>query len=228
MSCLEEKKGGGGQRSSLPGNAALSPPPTPTLSPSFPLSGVKAGAAEGGVTASVDAAADSAGLLELDSSTFWPFINDTAGDALVVVDFFTTWCGPCKLMMPKLAAMSAARGGRMLAVKFECNAANKEIGKELGIKSVPTFQLWKVRRGERRGGGRVGGGGGMDRNGKRERAGRLRRARARLSFFSFFLTSSLFLSLLSLPLKSTQSGEKVAVMTGAKPDELEKLIDEHL
>ena len=51
---------------------------------------------------------------------------------------------------------------------------------------------------------------------------------ALLSFFSFFLTSSLFLSLLSLPPKSTQSGEKVAVMTGAKPDELEKLIDEHL
>lgn len=131
---------------------------------------VKTGASAeggGGVTASMDAAAESAGLLELDANTFWPFIKETAGDALVVVDFYTTWCGPCKLMMPKLAAMSAARGGKMVAVKFECNAANKEVGKELGIKSVPTFQLWK-------------------------------------------------------------GGEKVAVMTGAKPDELEKLIDEHL
>jgi len=133
---------------------------------------VKTGAStpEGGgapVTASVDAAADSAGLLELDATTFWPFIKETAGDALVVVDFFTTWCGPCKLMMPKLAAMSAARGGKMVAVKFECNAANKDVGKEVGIKSVPTFQLYK-------------------------------------------------------------SGEKVATMTGAKPDELEKLIDANL
>ena len=143
--------GGGGLCSSLPRGGASAHQPHSLSLPPPPLSGVKAaaseGAAGGSVTASVDAAADSAGLLELNAETFWPFIKETAGPALVVVDFFTTWCGPCKLMMPKLAAMSAARGGKMIAVKFECNAANKEIGKELGIKSVPTFQLWKVRRG---------------------------------------------------------------------------------
>ena len=29
-----------------------------------------------------------------------------AGDSLMVVDFATTWCGPCKVMEPKMNAMS--------------------------------------------------------------------------------------------------------------------------
>jgi len=120
--------------------------------------------------ASSDAATattEASGLTELDSANFWKFIKEDAGPALVVVDFYTTWCGPCKLMMPKLVEFSAARGGKMVGAKFECNAKNKDLGKELEVRSVPTFQLYK-------------------------------------------------------------GGVKVATMTGAKPDDLEKLIDEHM
>jgi hypothetical protein len=113
-------------------------------------------------------------------------------------------------MMPKLAAMSAARGGKMIAVKFECNAANKDIGKELGIKSVPTFQLWKVWEERERGLGEKRGGG---------------RGEAASPLFACGCSLN---SLLVSPLLQQQSGEKVAVMTGAKPDDLEKLIDANL
>lgn len=117
--------------------------------------------------AATAATAETSGLTELDSSNFWKFIKEDAGSSLVVVDFYTTWCGPCKLMMPKLVEFSAARGGKMVGAKFECNAKNKDLGKELEVRSVPTFQLYK-------------------------------------------------------------GGVKVATMTGAKPDDLEKLIDEHM
>ena len=126
-----------------------------------------ASAASSSDAATAATTADTSGLTELDSTNFWKFIKEDAGPALVVVDFYTTWCGPCKLMMPKLVEFSAARGGKMVGAKFECSAKNKDLGKELEVRSVPTFQLYK-------------------------------------------------------------GGVKVATMTGAKPDELEKLIDEHM
>uniref|UniRef100_A0A383W1D9 Thioredoxin domain-containing protein n=1 Tax=Tetradesmus obliquus TaxID=3088 RepID=A0A383W1D9_TETOB len=88
------------------------------------------------------------GLLELNKETFDDYIS-AAGDVLVVVDFFTEWCGPCKLIYPQLVALSEALAPAAVIVKFNCNQANKELAKTLGIKVAPTFQLY-------RGGAKVG------------------------------------------------------------------------
>lgn len=44
------------------------------------------------------------------------------------------WCGPCKLIYPELVKLSAELAPRAVIVKFNCNQANKELAKALGIK----------------------------------------------------------------------------------------------
>ena len=83
-------------------------------------------------------------LRELNASEYYPFLEEEAGSNLVVVDFYTDWCGPCKLMYPELVLMQEQwRDRGVLFVKFNCNAANKEIGKAVNIRTVPTFILYK-------------------------------------------------------------------------------------
>jgi thioredoxin 1 len=81
-------------------------------------------------------------LVELNKDTFQPFL-DAAGDKLVVVDFFTDWCGPCKLIYPQLVTLSAELEPAATIAKFNCNQNNKELAKALGIKVAPTFHLYK-------------------------------------------------------------------------------------
>jgi thioredoxin 1 len=42
---------------------------------------------------------------------------NAAGDALVVIDFFATWCGPCKVIAPKLEEFANAYSGKVIVVK---------------------------------------------------------------------------------------------------------------
>lgn len=81
-------------------------------------------------------------LQELNSKNFKSFLEE-AGSTLVVVDFYTDWCGPCKVMLPHLEQLSGELGDTAKVVKFNCNKDNKEMGKELGIKVAPTFHLYK-------------------------------------------------------------------------------------
>eukprot|EP00898_Chlorokybus_atmophyticus_P004884 jgi/Chlat1/5397/Chrsp35S05301 len=85
-------------------------------------------------------------IREINKDNFHEMVR-SAGTKLVVVDFFTDWCGPCKLMYPKLVELSKDYAGRVTFFKFNCNQYNKPIAKELEIKVVPTFHVYK--RGER-------------------------------------------------------------------------------
>jgi thioredoxin 1 len=81
-------------------------------------------------------------LRELNSEEFYPFIEG-AGEKLVVIDFYTDWCGPCKVMLPLLEELAEELSDKIDIVKFNCNAKNKELGKTLNVKVAPTFHLYK-------------------------------------------------------------------------------------
>eukprot|EP01026_Neomeris_dumetosa_P028884 TRINITY_DN23407_c0_g1_i1.p1 TRINITY_DN23407_c0_g1~~TRINITY_DN23407_c0_g1_i1.p1 ORF type:complete len:170 (+),score=19.08 TRINITY_DN23407_c0_g1_i1:53-511(+) len=82
-------------------------------------------------------------LLEINKDNFYEYIGE-GKNGLVVVDFFTDWCGPCKLIYPSLVEMNEGYGDAVNIVKFNCNAYNKDLGKELKIRVAPTFHLYKA------------------------------------------------------------------------------------
>lgn len=63
----------------------------------------------------------------------------------VLVDFFATWCQPCKMMHPILEQVKAALGDRIRIIKVDVDK-HGTIANQYRIQSVPTLMLF--RRGE--------------------------------------------------------------------------------
>ncbi|XP_059665607.1 thioredoxin F-type, chloroplastic-like [Cornus florida] len=94
------------------------------------------------VSSSLDTAGPVVGqVTEVNKDTFWPLVN-AAGDKAVVVDMYTQWCGPCKVMAPKFQELSE-KYLDVVFLKLDCNKDNKPLAKELGIRVVPTFKILK-------------------------------------------------------------------------------------
>ena len=68
---------------------------------------------------------------------------DEAGDALVVVDFFAEWCGPCKKIAPTLEQLARSTPpSKVLFYKVDVDRA-RELAAAQGVKSMPTLQFFK-------------------------------------------------------------------------------------
>jgi len=64
-----------------------------------------------------------------------------AGDKLVVIDFYATWCGPCKVIAPKIAEM-AQQMADVVFLKVDVDEAEEVAGK-YEISAMPTFKFIK-------------------------------------------------------------------------------------
>ena len=72
-------------------------------------------------------------------SKFNELIN---GDNLVLVDFYATWCSPCKLLAPNLVAAKEELGNKVSIIKIDVDA-NQEAAAVYQVRSVPTLLLFK-------------------------------------------------------------------------------------
>lgn len=63
-------------------------------------------------------------------------------DKPVLVDFFATWCGPCKMQGPILDDVKKEIGEEADIIKIDVDK-NSVISTQLGIRSVPTLILFK-------------------------------------------------------------------------------------
>lgn len=67
---------------------------------------------------------------------------ESAGDKLVVVDFHATWCGPCKLIAPKLDELATQYEEKAVVIKVDVDEC-EDIAMQYGVSSMPTFLFLK-------------------------------------------------------------------------------------
>lgn len=63
-------------------------------------------------------------------------------DQLTLVDFFATWCGPCKMMHPVLEQLKEELGESIRIIKLDVDN-NESLSVAYRIQSVPTLMLFR-------------------------------------------------------------------------------------
>ncbi len=65
-----------------------------------------------------------------------------SGTEVVLVDFFATWCNPCKMLAPVLDQISESLPENRKIVKIDIDE-NMDAARKFGVMSIPTLILFK-------------------------------------------------------------------------------------
>jgi len=78
------------------------------------------------------------GKIEVTQDTF----DAETAEGVVVVDFHTQWCGPCKMMSPIVDELADDLAGDVKVLGLDVDQAG-EVAARYGVSSVPTFIIFR-------------------------------------------------------------------------------------
>ena len=70
------------------------------------------------------------------------FEKAIAGDQAVLVDFWATWCGPCRMIAPVIEQVAAEFEGRAVVGKVDVDE-EPGLAQRFGVMSIPTLVVMK-------------------------------------------------------------------------------------
>lgn len=65
-----------------------------------------------------------------------------AGDKLVVIDFWATWCGPCQRLTPIIEQLAEEYDGRAVIGKYNVDEG-EDLTSQFGIRNIPVVLMLK-------------------------------------------------------------------------------------
>lgn len=77
--------------------------------------------------------------LEITDATFEEVVLNS--DKPVLVDFWATWCGPCRMVGPVIDEVSNDYDGKAVVGKVDVDA-NQEFAAKFGVRNIPTVLLF--------------------------------------------------------------------------------------
>lgn len=84
--------------------------------------------------------AESANTVTITDDNFGSTIE--GADGLAVVDFWATWCGPCRMVGPIVEQLADEYAGRVTVGKLDVDS-NQRTAAQFGVRSIPTILFFK-------------------------------------------------------------------------------------